>query len=401
MDAANGLSRAESESGRNVRLYLFGLGVSLVGDSAMVLVAGIWVKSLTGSSSAAALVSVCLYGPSLLGPIAGLVADRFRRRPLLVAVNLASALVILPLLLVTGEQAVWLIYLAMVGYGVAMIVIDPAESALFAVMLPDQVRRQVNGLRLALQEGAKLVAPLLGAGLFALLGGGPVAAADAATFVVAAVCIGGLRVDEPRPQRSGRSWRTEVSAGFGYLRAQADLRLIAIAGSAVMAVSGVGVAAQYGLVDALHRSPAFLGVLTGALGAGSIVAGLTSGKVIGGFGERWLALFGLVNFAIGNMLRASGWLPAALAGSFVLGFALPWVVVAVINLLQLRTPAELQGRVSAAVLLALFASQPATQLLGAVLIEHLTYRALFVGIAVVAVGIGGWYARCSAGANAA
>lgn len=74
---ADDTARAER---RNGRLYLAGLAVSVIGDNAMSLAAGIWVKSLTGSSSAAGLVSVCVCAPSLAGPPAGVVADRVRRR---------------------------------------------------------------------------------------------------------------------------------------------------------------------------------------------------------------------------------------------------------------------------------------------------------------------------------
>jgi hypothetical protein len=100
----------------------------------------------------------------------------------------------------------------------------------------------------------------------------------------------------------------------------------------------------------------FLGALTAGLGAGSIVAGLSSGRMINRFGERRLALLGLANFIVGNLMYATGWLPAALAGAVVLGFALPWSVMAVINLTQRRTPDALQGRVAAVVTLALFAA---------------------------------------------
>ena len=57
---------------RNGRLYLIGLAASLVGNSAMTLVAGIWVKSLTGSSGQAGLVSALTYAPTLAAPVAGL-----------------------------------------------------------------------------------------------------------------------------------------------------------------------------------------------------------------------------------------------------------------------------------------------------------------------------------------
>jgi MFS family permease len=58
----------------------------------MTLVAGIWVKSLTGSSSAAALVAMCVNASSLLSLVAGMLADRVRRRlRMLIVVYLVSA----------------------------------------------------------------------------------------------------------------------------------------------------------------------------------------------------------------------------------------------------------------------------------------------------------------------
>lgn len=102
----------------------------------MSLAAGIWVKSLTGSSSLAALVSVCIYAPSALSPLAGLLADRVPRKPLLITVNAVTAAAMLPMLAVRSEDQVWLILVAMTCYGAALALIDPAEQALFVVMLP-------------------------------------------------------------------------------------------------------------------------------------------------------------------------------------------------------------------------------------------------------------------------
>lgn len=75
------VATAEGVAGDGSRIYLIALGVSLVGNSAITLVAGIWVKALTGSSSVVVVVvvvvSVCVYAPSLLGPITGMVAAQF------------------------------------------------------------------------------------------------------------------------------------------------------------------------------------------------------------------------------------------------------------------------------------------------------------------------------------
>lgn len=195
----HGPARVGARDRRNARLYLTGLAASLLGNSAMSLVAGIWVKSLTGSSAQAGLVSVCVYAPSLAGPLAGMVVDRVRRQRWLIGVNLISALSVLSLLTVRSVHEVWVIYLAMIAYGIEIILIDPAEDALFAEMLPLQLRQRMNGWRLGIQEIGRLVAPLLGAGLFTLLGGGPVAALDAVTFVVAAIVVSRLQLAPSKP----------------------------------------------------------------------------------------------------------------------------------------------------------------------------------------------------------
>ncbi|MHB1431468.1 MAG: MFS transporter, partial [Streptosporangiaceae bacterium] len=321
---------------RNGRLYLTGLAVSVIGNNAMSLAAGIWVKSLTGSSSAAALVSVCVYAPTLAGPLAGAVADRVRRRRFLIALNLTSAALILPLLAVGGRDSAWIVLAVMTWYGIHLTMSGPAEDALFAVMFSPELRQDLNGWRLGFQETGRLVSPLFGAGLFALAGGGMVSVFDAVTFVVAAVMLGRIRFRETRPARSPRHWRADLLAGFGHIRRTPELRRLLAAASVVMSFSAVLVAAQYSLVQGVGEPPSFLGVFSAGLGAGSIAASLTSGRLLRRAGERWLALLAMANFAAGNALQAAGRLPLAIAGSVVLGFALPWLFLAQLNLAQRR-----------------------------------------------------------------
>jgi MFS family permease len=378
---------------RNARLYLVGLAASLLGNSALSLVSGVWVKTLTGSSAQAGLVSACVYAPSLAGPVAGLLADRFDRRRWLIAVNLTSGATVLILLGVHSRSDVWLIFVAMAAYGVEEVLVDPAETALFATMLPPAIRQRVNGLRLGIQELGRLSAPLLGAALFTVIGGGAVAVLDAATFVVAAGTTAMLRVNARRPQREPDSQLLrELSEGARHIWADVPMRRIMIATTGVMAVSGLGVAAQYSLVTAIGERPAFLGVLTAALGAGSIAGALVSGRVIRKVGERRLALAGLANFAVGEVLQATGWLPAALLGRLVLGFALPWTYLAALNVTQSHTPDRLQGRVASAVTLVLFGPSAPMQALGSLAIAHATYSTIYIGSGMAAVAIAAWLA---------
>lgn len=195
----------------------------------------------------------------------------------------------------------------------------------------------------------------------------------------------------PRAARSG-SLVADLSAGVRYVLGAGELRRIAVAGAAVMAISAVGVAAQFSLVSAVGQPPAFLGVFSAVLGAGSIGAALTSGALLARIGDRGLALAGLLNFAAGNLLRATGSLPLALAGTLVLGFALPWAFLAVLNIAQRETPDELQGRVSAAVTLALFGPQAPLQALGSVAITVVGFAAIYAGSAIAALGLAAWLA---------
>src|SRR5947209_11817155 len=92
------------------RRLVVGQGLSSFAVSALYLALGIWAKDLTHSNALAGCVFLALGLPTLLAPLGGHLVDRTRRRPLLIATNLALGLVVLALLAVHGRQQLWLIY---------------------------------------------------------------------------------------------------------------------------------------------------------------------------------------------------------------------------------------------------------------------------------------------------
>jgi len=71
---------------RDARIFLAGWTVSQFGDWALIIVLAVWAKALTDSNASAGLVFFALAAPSIFSPLAGMVVDRVRRRPLLVVV---------------------------------------------------------------------------------------------------------------------------------------------------------------------------------------------------------------------------------------------------------------------------------------------------------------------------
>ncbi|SHN11748.1 MFS transporter [Actinacidiphila paucisporea] len=368
---------------RGAATYLGGILVSGFGDSAMTLVAGVWVKTLTGSSSLAAAVTACVWAPTLVGPLLGTVADRVRRRRLLIAVNAALALLLPALLAVRSGSDAWLLLLVLTTVGVGSVLTDAAGAGLVVTAVPAALRGDFNGLRMTVNEAMKLLAPLAGAGLFLRCGGGAVALLDAATFALAALAFTVLRIHEEPPAPPAGGWRAQTAEGVRALRGNPLLVRLVGAGAVAMLLSGISSAAIYQLVDAgLHRPPAFVGVLYAVQGAGSIVAGTVAGAVMRRLPERTFTAAGLLLFTTGAGLRAIPSLPVVLAGTLAIGVGLPWVIVAVFTAVQQHTEPALVGRVAAAASTVVFGPTAVAAALGAALVALADYRLQLVAVAV-------------------
>ncbi|MGW8702317.1 MFS transporter [Streptomyces eurythermus] len=332
---------------RDAGLYLGAVVVSGFGTSSLWLASGVWVKDMTGSDALAALCMLAMWAPSLAGPALGTLADRVRRRPLLICLNLGLAALLPVLFAVDSPDRLWILYAVLLVYGATGTVHDAAESALVTTVVGTGLLGDFNGLRMTVTEGMKLVAPLTGAGLYAAWGGPAVACLDAASFVLAAGMCALLRVREERPVRSGEGWWRETAEGTRHLWGHPALRPLVLAGGLTMLFTSLAGTAVYAVVDRLGHSPAYLGVLYAAQGAGSVAAGLLAGPALRRLGARRLAAAGIALTAVAAATRAVAWDPVALASSVAGGLGLPCVLIAALTAVQQGTPGPLLGRATA------------------------------------------------------
>jgi MFS family permease len=363
---------------RGFPLLYSGLLASMVGDSLMLIVLAVWVKDLTGSNGAAGATFFWLAVPSLAAPLLGLLVDRLRRRTVLIWGNIASALAVLPLLLVHTRADVWIVYAVALLYGVSFVALPAALNGLLKEMVPDDVLVDANASLSTSREALRLVGPLVGAGLYTVIGGAGVAVIDAVTFLVAALSVAVLSVSELPPARATGSWGTEVMAGVFHLLRDPLLKPAVLATGTALLVIGFMESAVFAMVDAFNRPASYVGVIVSVQGVGAVAGGLSSARLIKLMGEVMTVASSLVAFAAGLALCAvSPYLSVVFAGVVVLGFALPVFIVAFNTLLQRRTPHHLMGRVSTAADVILGTPQALSIAVGALLVSVISYRSMY------------------------
>lgn len=380
------LLRIPAMSERPFRRLSFAWLFGNFGDSLLFLTLPIWVKDITGSDSAAGLTFLALGLPVFLAPLTGYVADRVRRRRLLIGASLIAAAVVMSLLLVRGSSEVWLIYVVTFVYGTLMYVNSGAQSGLLRDMLSDEQLASANGLLTTVDQGLRVLSPVVGAGLYAAFGGRAVALVTAGSLLVFAGLLLRVHVDEsePTPDDEREPFLRELSAGFRHVRGIPLLARLTVLMAVVFAITGLMNTTVFAAIENGFGLPVeAFGVAASIQGAGSILGGITAAFLLGRLGERRAIGVAFLGLAAGVATALTGVVPIGIVGAFAAGVAIPWFVVAFVTFRQRVTPPQLQGRVSAATSMALNGPQTLGTATGAAAILFLDWRLVIAAEAVL------------------
>jgi hypothetical protein len=339
---------------RDFALLWAGATVSLAGDGVYVVALAWQVYELSNSPTALSLVGVAWTLPlGLFLLVGGVVSDRMERRRVMIAADVARALAVgaMGVLTVTGAVELWhLIALASV-FGIGEAFFGPA----FTSIVPQIVRRellvQANSLDQFIRPFAfLLMGPALGGWLVASFGAGQAFLVDAATFLVSATAIFLMR---PRPlereKEEGSSLLRDVREGFTFVRAHAWLWVTLVAAAVfLLAYWGpVEVLVPYRIRNELGGGPDDFGFVLAAGGIGSILAAVLLGQR--GLPRRHIT-FMYSCWAIGCLALVGFGLAGAvwqlMAVSFVDGALATAGLIVWGTLVQTLVPAGLLGRVT-------------------------------------------------------
>ena len=365
------------------RLYA-GLTASMFGDSAMLLVLSMWVKTVTGSNAQAGLTFFFVAIPAFFAPVMGLGIDRVRRKPLLVWGHIASGVMVLPLVLVRGAGQVWIVWLVAAFYGVSFIVLPAALNGLLKELMPEEMLVDANASLQTTKEAFRLFGPLIGALLFTWLGGWAVAVLDAASFFAAALVISTLAVAEVSPEVERTRLWAQMTAGMRHRAGERVLRHVLVGFGLCILVLGFTESAIYALLDAFDKPATYVSVIVSVQGVGAVAGGLASSAVVKRLGEVATCVAGLVLMVAGVLVMAgTGSFVVVCLSAAVIGASLPPIVVSFMTLIQRRTPQAIMGRVSTAVEVVVAVPQAISLAVGSLLVVVLSYRSIFVMVAAV------------------
>ena len=369
------------------RRLLIGQSLSTFGDTALYLTLGIWAKSLTHSNSAAGGVFLALGLPALFGPLAGHLADRLPRCPLLIAANAVTGAMVLSLLAVHSRAELWVIYLVAFCYGISFSVLGSAGAGLRKDLLAGENLASANAALQSVGQGMRIVAPLAGAGLFVAFGGGAVAVLDAVTFAAAIAALASIKVTESRSAAPVRApFRSDVVAGFRHLRAVPLLLQLTAVTACAFSVIGLCETIIFAVIgQGLHRPPSFLGILSAAQGAGSIAGGIALTFLLRRLGSARVVGLALAASSLACVAYLSHSVTLCLAGAATDGIGLVWLVAAATTATQRYSPPSLQGRVDAAFMMLILTPQTLSIAAGTLLISLVDYRLLLL-IVIAATG---------------
>ena len=358
-----------------------------LGDSALYLMAAVWVKDLSGSDGAAAIVFAVLGLATLTGPLIGHLVDKVARRRLMVVGNLVGAVVVASMLLVDSPDRVWLVYLAIFGYGCLGVLTGAAQSALLRDMLPDEDLASGNGLLSTIDQALRLISPLIGTALYVAFGPQSVIALTAGCFLVTAVLLLGVQVAESVSEPTTESFSHQVWAGIRHVAATPVLGpLTLLVTIAFSATALLNVAAFPVIEQGLGLPTSALGVLVSVQGIGAVLGGVLSATAIARLGEVRTLSIGLALLALGTATLFTSSVVVVAAGMAVIGFGVTWTVVAFVTVRQKVTAPRMQGRAAAATMMSINVPQALLTFVGAALVVALDYRLLLLGTLLGVLG---------------
>jgi len=369
---------------RNFRIFVTGQTVSLIGTWMQNVTLSWLVYRLTGSELMVGITGFCALGPVLvLGPVAGIAADRYSRYRIVLLTQStfllqASALAFLTL---TGRITIPEIF-ALAALGGTLNAFDiPARQSLYIHMVGEKDLINAISLNSAMFNTARMVGPALAGVLISAVGEGLCFLINAVTYVAVLVSLLLLRLPKMARARPDSPW-VHLRDGFGYVRRHRPVLALLLINGALNLTRAPAVVLAPFFADAIfHQSARGLGFLTGAAGLGAVLGTLGLARRTRSEGLPEIVFYSALT--VGGCLVLFAWSPSFLlsVGIFaMMGYNQMRQNASTNTLIQTVIPDEFRGRIMALYSMTVVGMLPLGNLAGGAIAEKIGPRwTVFLG----------------------
>lgn len=371
-------------SPRYFRLWL-GQLISNFGDTLHYIALVILVFDLSGQGIAVAgLVATEIVPVLLLGPIAGVIIDRFTRKGVLIVADLFRGALVLSLL---WPQGVWHAYVVAAGLSAGNVFFGPALNAVIPVLTTPEQRLAANSVSWSTGRLVQIVAAAVAGAIIAMVGTRAAFAINAASFAVSAAFIASLEIPAHAGQIAGGAKRGlgsyfgDAREGLTYARRDFFIsRLLIVQSLASFAVGGTGAMLVVLSERHLKLPPEGFAWLIGAIGVGALIGPLIPNALAHDYrNARWLFVPYLIR-GVGDVLIALLTpLPVALFILFVYGLNTSTGMVVFNSTIQGAIPDAIRGRVFTLLDVSWSAMRLLSLAIGALVVDRVGAQPLYWG----------------------
>jgi len=209
---------------RDFLLLMLGKLVSLIGSQMQSFALSLYVFKITGSATKfASIFAVMLIPEIILGPIAGVLADWFDRKKIIVFFDLFRGAIIgvyAILFLMNGKLSMLSIYILVIILSIASLIFQPAVSTVIPSIIKKEDLVDANGINTLIMNVGVFISPGIAGFLFGIYGIGIILVLNSVSFIVSAVSEIFIRIPKTnkKPDKiSFKSFRIDFAEGFKFI----------------------------------------------------------------------------------------------------------------------------------------------------------------------------------------
>lgn len=377
---------------KNTAVFMSSQAISILGSSLVQFAITSYITVQTQSGVYATIGILCAILPTFfLSPFAGVWADRYDRKKLIMLADggIALCTLVVAILFLMGHGSIWMLFVALIIRGLGSAIQTPCVSALLPDVVPEEHLTRVNGINGSLQSLFTLASPVLGALLLSLVPLGAIFFVDIITAVIAIIImLLAFTLPKREVDKTVKSnYFREMGAGFRYIfKTRFLMEFFGFCIVFFIMMAPAAFLTQVQVVRNYGEGYWHLSAIEVAFSVGMLIGGILI-TIWGGFKNKAYtimfaaALMGLCTLGLGIKMPFTPYI--ILMGVF--GLAMPVLNTPAMTILQERVDSQYMGRVFGVMTMISTSMMPLGMVMFGPFADIVTIESILIGTGAVMV----------------